>query len=215
MRGADTQTITGEQVSAAMLAAGLAPLEENRARQLAEYGNLLLRWNARTNLTAIRTPEGVLQRHLVECAAAARLLPADIGTLLDYGSGAGLPGIPIAILRPEIQVTLAESQARKVAFLREALRVLGVAAAIHAGRVESMGTSRLFDCCILRAVDGMERAIKVAADRLRPGGVLAVFATTASEEGLLQHFLNAERSQRLGERSRHSLPTAGYLILLR
>ena len=68
------------------------------------------------NLTAVREPEAIIRRHFVECAFAAQHLPTDITTLLDYGSGAGLPGIPIAICRPEIRVTLAEAQGKKAPF---------------------------------------------------------------------------------------------------
>ena len=79
-------------------------------------------------LTAIRDEEGILTRHFVESIVCARALPAGIATLLDVGSGAGFPGIPIALCRSEIAVTLAESQGKKAAFLQEAVRVLGVAA---------------------------------------------------------------------------------------
>src|SRR3984957_5212512 len=77
--------------------------------KLSLYLDLLLKWNARTNLTAIRDPEEIVRRHFGESLFAAQHLgPCD--PLLDFGSGAGFPGLPIAILRPDIQVTLAESQ---------------------------------------------------------------------------------------------------------
>src|SRR5260370_9522 len=91
--------------------------------------DLLLKWNARTNLTAIRDPEEIVRRHFGESLFAARHLnpttpdPSPM-TLLDFGSGAGFPGLPIALLRPDLQVTLAESQNKKAAFLREAVRTL-------------------------------------------------------------------------------------------
>src|SRR5271169_2870056 len=83
--------------------------------QLSTYLDLLLKWNARTNLTAIRDPEEIVRRHFGESLFAARHLDpsspdSNATTLLDFGSGAGFPGLPIALLRCDIQVTLAESQ---------------------------------------------------------------------------------------------------------
>ena len=105
-------------------------------------------------------------------------MPAGIRTLLDFGSGAGFPGIPIALCRPEIAVTLAESQGKKAAFLREAVRVLGLNAEVHSARAEVLRT--VFDCVTLRAVDKMELAAQAAAQLVRPGGWLALLTTTAA-----------------------------------
>src|SRR5207342_666778 len=106
------------------------------AGQFQAYLELLLRWNARLNLTAIRDQEGILSRHFVESIACARAVPEEVATLLDFGSGAGFPGIPIALCRPEIVVTLAESKAKKAAFLQEALRTLALRANVRAKRAE-------------------------------------------------------------------------------
>jgi 16S rRNA (guanine527-N7)-methyltransferase len=97
--------------------------------------------------------------------------------VLDFGSGGGLPGIPIALCRPEIKVTLAESQGKKAAFLWEAIRVLGIAAKVYADRAETIG--EVFDCVILRAVDKMHRAVEAAVQLVRPGGWLALMTTDA------------------------------------
>lgn len=107
---------------------------------------------------------------------------AGIATLLDFGSGAGFPGIPIALCRPEIAVTLAESQGKKSAFLSEAVRVLGVTATVHSGRAESL--HNVFDCITLRAVDKMELAVRSAAGLLRPGGWLALMTTSKELDAL-------------------------------
>ena len=108
---------TAEQIEKAFAEAGIAALPAGAYAQLHAYLDLIVRWNLRLNLTAVREPEQIIQRHFVECAFAAQHLPPEIATLLDYGSGAGLPGIPIAICRPEILVTLAEAQGKKAAFL--------------------------------------------------------------------------------------------------
>src|SRR5271165_7103158 len=107
-----------------LAASHLKPLEPETAERFADYCALLLRWSARMNLTAVRSEDGVLSRHFVESIACAQALPTGIATLLDLGSGAGFPGIPIALCRVEIEVTLAESQGKKAAFLQEAVRTL-------------------------------------------------------------------------------------------
>ena len=159
-----------------MAEAGL-PLVVPRSRRQSfqSYLALLLRWNARVNLTAIRDEDGILSRHFVESIACARALPAGIQTLLDFGSGAGFPGIPIALCRPEIAVNLAESQGKKAAFLSEAVRILGLSAKVHAARAEVLRT--VFDCVTLRAVDKMELAVQEATSLVQATGWLALLTT--------------------------------------
>jgi 16S rRNA (guanine527-N7)-methyltransferase len=173
----------GVRLNALLAEAGLAPLDGVLAGRFEDYLSLLLRWNARVNLTAIRDEEGILRRHFVESIACARLLPAGIDTLLDFGSGAGFPGIPIALCRPEISVTLAESQGKKAAFLSEAVRVPGVAATVHSGRAEMI--CNVFDCVTLRAVDKMGFAVQAARQLVRPGGWLALMTTGKELEALM------------------------------
>src|ERR1700678_4242622 len=158
---------TSARLNELLASAGLKTLDRNTAAKFADYSDLLLRWNARTNLTAIRDEEGILSRHFVESIACARALPDGIATLLDFGSGAGFPGIPIALCRPEIAVTLAESQGKKAAFLQEVVRILEISAKVHAERAETL--SAKFDCVTLRAVDRMPKAIQVATELLGPG----------------------------------------------
>jgi 16S rRNA (guanine527-N7)-methyltransferase len=158
-----------------LAANGLEILDGATATRFAAYCALLLRWNARTNLTAIRDEEGILSRHFLESIACARALPSGIVTLLDFGSGAGFPGIPIALCRPAISVTLAESQGRKAAFLREAVRVLSLSATVHSGRAESLTTR--FDCVTLRAVDRMPQALQAAKNLVAARGWLALLTT--------------------------------------
>lgn len=133
--------------------------------RLSVYLDLLLKWNARTNLTAIREPEEIVRRHFGESLFAARHLVSDVPTLLDLGSGAGFPGIPIALLRPDIQVTLAESQHKKASFLREAVRTLGLSSEVWGRRAEDMPIARRFHTVALRAVDNMAAAVVAAEER--------------------------------------------------
>jgi 16S rRNA (guanine527-N7)-methyltransferase len=97
----------------------------------------------------------------LECAFAAQHLPANIATLLDYGSGAGFPGIPFAICRPGIRVTLAEAQGKKASFLREVVRTVGTGTEVYDGRVETMPPGQSFHAVSMRAVEKMELAIPI------------------------------------------------------
>jgi 16S rRNA (guanine527-N7)-methyltransferase len=142
--------------------------------QLGTYLELLVKWNARTNLTAIREPEEMVRRHFGESLFAARQLP-ECATLLDFGSGAGFPGLPMQLWRGELAVTLAESQNKKATFLREACRGLALQTEVWAARVEGMAAGRQFDVVTLRAVDNMEAAL--AAARVRARGWLVVLTT--------------------------------------
>lgn len=161
---------------------GQTELDSETATRFETYLELLVRWNARTNLTAIRDEDGILRRHFAESITVARAIPAGVRTLLDFGSGAGFPGIPIALCRPEIAVTLAESQGKKAAFLREAARALGIGYEVHAGRAEALG--RNFDCATLRAVDRMEAAVSAAAGLVSMDGWLAPVTTEGERDAI-------------------------------
>jgi 16S rRNA (guanine527-N7)-methyltransferase len=173
----------GQRLNALLIESGLDPLDAALTHSFEAYLTLLLRWNARVNLTAIRDVDSILSRHFLESIACARALPSGIATLLDFGSGAGFPGIPIALCRPEIAVTLAESNGKKAAFLHEAVRTLGISARVLSVRAESLPDR--FDCVILRAVDQMGRAVESAARLVGPHGWLALM-TTDSELPSLQ-----------------------------
>jgi 16S rRNA (guanine527-N7)-methyltransferase len=136
----------------ARLAAGLAALDialdEDAIGRLLDYVDLLVRWNGAFNLTAVRDPAEMVTRHLLDSLA---ILPHVGGrTLADLGSGAGLPGIPIAIATPEREVLLVDSNGKKARFLREAVRRLALAKTrVAESRVENVeGT---FDCVTARA----------------------------------------------------------------
>ena len=171
-----------QRLNQLLLAANSPPLAEAQSEQFAAYLTLLQKWNAKTNLTAIRDAEGIQSRHFLESILCARSLPENVSTLLDFGSGAGFPGLPIAILRPEIAVTLAESQNKKAAFLREAIRVLGVQATVHPSRAETL--TQRFDCVTLRAVDNPTQAHPAAIQLLNPTGWLAQLSTLADTPSL-------------------------------
>lgn len=172
----------GIRLNELLVEANLPMLEGDQTKKFDALYSLFVRWSSRINLTAIREKDGILSRHFVESIACARSLPPGISTLLDFGSGGGFPGIPIAICRPEIAVTLAESQGKKAAFLQEAVRVLGLATKVHAQRAELLETE--FDCVTLRAVDKMGSAVAAASGLVGPGGWLAVLTTGAGVSNL-------------------------------
>jgi 16S rRNA (guanine527-N7)-methyltransferase len=153
---------TVQEIEEAFAEAGIGGLPASCYDQFTAYLGLLLRWNVRLNLTAIREPGQIIRRHFVECAFAAQHLPMDIESLLDYGSGAGLPGIPFAICRPEIRVTLTEAQGKKASFLREAVRTVGTGTEVYDGRVETITKGSAFHAVSMRAVEKMELAIPIA-----------------------------------------------------
>jgi 16S rRNA (guanine527-N7)-methyltransferase len=165
------------------IATVLAPYLEGEvptqlSAKLSTYLDLLIKWNARTNLTAIRDPEEIVRRHFGESLFAARhLLPS--ATLLDLGSGAGFPGLPIQLLRPEIEVTLAESQNKKATFLREVIRTVGLPTEVWAARAETLPPTRQFETVTLRAVDNMPEALAIAA--IRSSRQIAFLATQTPE----------------------------------
>ncbi len=156
---------------------GNTPTPPDFFDQLSLYLDLLLKWNARTNLTAIRDPEAIVTRHFGESLFLATHLPAGTETVLDLGSGAGFPGLPCQLLHPALSVTLAESQGKKAAFLHEVVRNLSLPIEIHSGRAEALVGFRRFDLVMLRAVDKMTAALALAAE-LAP---IRLVLTTAPE----------------------------------
>ena len=170
------------RLNAILAESGLPVLDEALSARFAEYFTLLIKWNGKINLTSIRDEDSILRRHFVESIACARALPHGIGTLLDFGSGGGFPGIPIALCRPEIAVTLAESQRKKASFLREAVRTLRISANVYADRAELLAGR--FDCVVLRAVDRMDSAVGAAARLLAPAGIVALMTIGTDIERL-------------------------------
>lgn len=173
--------MTPAEIDETVASAGLNPLTPGQSAQFSTYLDLLLKWNAKLNLTAVREPEAIVRRHFLESIQCAQVLPP-IAALLDFGSGAGFPGMPIAICRPEIKVTLGESQAKKASFLREAARILALEAEIFDGRIENMPPGRIFDAVALRAVDKMADSLRAAAVRVKAGGWLAIFSTEGTAQ---------------------------------
>ena len=152
------------------------------APPLLAYLALLDRWNHTYNLTAIREPREMVTRHLLDSLAMHAYV--DAGTLADLGTGPGLPGIPLAIAKPHLQVTLVESNGKKARFLREAVRTLGLSnARVAETRAEALDEPGAYDAITARALDVLAGIIKVGGHLLRPDGrLLAMKGVNPVEE---------------------------------
>lgn len=148
------------------------------ARQLeltSIYIDILLKWNSKINLSAIREPDEIVCRHFGESffVAAQLITNGWIGSVIDVGSGAGFPGLPIAIYSPGAAVTLIESQGKKAAFLNEVIFALGLKnAKVFRGRAEEFSGS--VDLVTLRAVEKFSEVLPAAEVLARAGGRLAL-----------------------------------------
>lgn len=133
--------------------------------RLQAYLALLAKWNRTYNLTAIRDQEQMVTHHLLDSLAVLPHL-GDVATLADVGSGAGLPGLPLAICRPDLQVLSVESSQKKAAFQQQAKIQLGLTnVSIHCGRIEALKGS--FDAAISRAFAEMADFVRVAGHLTR------------------------------------------------
>jgi 16S rRNA (guanine527-N7)-methyltransferase len=155
-----------------------AALQEIQLHNISTYIDILLKWNARMNLTAVRKPEEIVQRHFGESLFAARQLFADPAQqekatrLLDIGSGAGFPGLPIKIWVPQVSVTLIEANQKKATFLREVIRLLILTNIdVFSGRAENY--EGLANVVTLRAVEQYETTLLIAASKVVENGRLA------------------------------------------
>ena len=153
-------------------------LRSSQVSQLLTYLELLMRWNAKINLTSIRTPEECVTRHFGESLYLARFTTLQ-GRLLDIGSGAGFPGLALRIAFPDLATTLLEPIAKKRAFLKEAARACNMGS-VHA-RAERLdefvpqGRSSLFDTVTVRAVGHLDTLVPQALRVLNPGGKLCLW----------------------------------------
>ena len=160
------------------LDAGLDALGLDRAHApaLRAYLALLDRWNRTYNLTAIRDPREMVSKHLLDSLAmhaSVDAIAAAGGSLADLGTGAGLPGIPLAIVKPGLQVALVESNGKKARFMREAVRTLGLAnARVVESRIEAFDAPGAFDAITARALATLPLILELGGHLLKPGGVL-------------------------------------------
>jgi 16S rRNA (guanine527-N7)-methyltransferase len=173
-------------VDTAAIAQLLSPfvhLDEMRLRAISTYIDLLLKWNARVNLTSVRVPEEIVQRHFGESFFAADyvLSKKPVNSVIDLGSGAGFPGVPFAMLAPDVQVTLIESNQKKATFLKELILALGLKnARVFSERAENYAQSAAV--VIMRAVERFDKALPLALRLAQPGGQIALMIGSSQVE---------------------------------
>jgi 16S rRNA (guanine527-N7)-methyltransferase len=138
----------------------------------------LARWGARMNLVG-STDRDAIRRHIADSLAATDHLPRD-AVVVDLGSGAGFPGIPLAIARPDLRLTLVEIRAKRIAFLRHVVRELALGIEIRASSIEAP-TGRDFDFALLRAVAKPERSLELGLPWLKATGEVWIWAGPAAD----------------------------------
>ena len=159
-----------ECVTHQLAGAGLS-VDPPAAGALAEFLGELSKWNRVHNLTAVTEPAAMVRRHVVESLALRTFLRGS--RVADVGSGAGAPGIPLAIAEPQRQFTLIESRGKRAAFLRHVQGRLGLTnVAVEHGRVEDMNDARPFDTVLARAVASPPELLRLTERLFGPDTVL-------------------------------------------
>jgi len=162
-------------------------LDDAAVEKFVVFIRLLEKWNRVTNLTAVRDPLQMVTRHILDSLAVIPFLTR--GSLLDVGSGAGLPGVPIAIARPGLDVTLLDANAKKLRFVRQAAAELGLDnVQVVQARMQEYQPGRSFDMVISRAVASLDELYQQTVHLLRPGGRMLFMkgAVPEQEIGALQ-----------------------------
>jgi 16S rRNA (guanine527-N7)-methyltransferase len=180
------ETATREVDLASGIAALGLDLSAAQRAQLAAYLELLGKWNKTYNLTAIREPQRMITHHLLDALAVAPHLPATAGLrILDVGSGGGVPGIPLAIARPDARVALVDANHKKGAFLLQATIELGLPnVESHALRIEDYAPASPFDIVISRAFSDLAAFATVGARHLAPHGKMFAMKGVHPDEEL-------------------------------
>jgi 16S rRNA (guanine527-N7)-methyltransferase len=158
-------------------------LPQGAEERLMQYVALLAKWNRTYNLTAIDDPIEVVSHHLLDSLAVVPHLPMPAhGALADVGAGAGLPGIPIAVARPQWRVTLNDASQKKIAFLRQAAIELELSnVEVHEGRVEQWRPRTKFALVVSRAFAELAQFISLCTHLAAPDGVLAAMTGAAPQ----------------------------------
>jgi len=175
--------------AASALAEGLAALglslDAQAQQRLLAYLALVEKWNRVYNLTAVRDTDRMVPQHLLDSLAVAPHLRGE--SLLDVGSGAGLPGLPLAVARPAMTVTLIEASHKKSAFLKQAAIELALPnLEVVNARVEAWEAPRAYDVVISRAFSDLAEFAALAGRHVAPGGVLAAMKGVYPYEELAQ-----------------------------
>jgi 16S rRNA (guanine527-N7)-methyltransferase len=159
-------------------------LSDGQLKLFALYWRELQEWNRVTNITAINSLKDTIIKHFLDSLSVIENLPGS-GHLADIGSGGGFPGVPIAIVRPDMRVILIEAARKKANFLRQVVRVLGLKSAeVYHGRAEALATAGRFNCIVSRAFSSMETFLKISAPLLTEEGIIIAMKGKSIEQEL-------------------------------
>ncbi len=174
------------QIIAEEMRAGEIDIDEKETLLFASYFSELKRWNSKYNLIGLRDDIEIARRLFVSSATFLRLLPwSPPLSIIDIGSGAGFPGIPMKILRPELSVTCLDSNKKKVTFLKHVSRMLPVEITALAARAEDIKPPEGgYDCAVAHSVGTIDLLIKLSFPLLKNGGVLIMRKGEELEEEL-------------------------------
>jgi 16S rRNA (guanine527-N7)-methyltransferase len=158
--------------------------DEAQAGLFMTYLSELKKWNRAYSLTSIRDDRGIVIKHFLDSLLYLKALPSEMGSLADIGAGAGFPGLPIKILRPELRLYLVEPVQKKAAFLRSTVRRLGLEGVeVLAQRVEDVSGFQV-DACVTRALFAVAEFYETSRHIVLPGGVLVLSKGPKVEEEL-------------------------------
>ena len=181
-------------------------------QSLLDYLALLQKWNKVYNLTAVREAPRMVSQHLLDCLAVAPHVGA--AAILDVGSGAGLPGIPLALVLPDSRVTLLEANHKKAAFLKQAQIELNLGnVEVVCERVEAWRPGRRYEIVVSRAFSDLAEFVKLAGRHVAPGGRLAAMKGIFPHEEIAQ-LPQGWRLQQAVELSVPALLASRHLLLL-
>jgi len=189
-------------------------LDEKAIQAFETYLEELLKWNRKINLTAIRSEKGIVLKHFLDSLSVHPYLPHG-SVVLDIGSGAGFPGIPLKIIHPTMEVTLIDSVRKKVDFQRHIIRVLGLRGteAIH-GRVQDKAILRdlggRFDIILSRAFADLQTLLALSFPFLKPGGAIIAMKGRVDPNEIRLFTGTAGSQYRLQKRIPLSLPFSSF-----
>ena len=189
-------------------------LNEKEVEAFDLYLRELLKWNQKINLTAIRSEKGIVLKHFLDSLSVSPYL-SKTASLLDVGSGAGFPGIPLKIVQPSLEITLIDSVRKKVDFQRHILRMLGLKGiqAIH-GRVQDkdilQGLTGQFDAVLSRAFSDLQSLLLLAYPFLKEGGILLAMKGELEREEIRLFLKREEARYRLQKTLTFLLPQSSF-----
>jgi 16S rRNA (guanine527-N7)-methyltransferase len=157
-------------------------LPEDAVRRFELYYKELLEWNAKISLTTITEPADAAIKHFLDSILLLKYVPL-AGSLIDIGTGAGFPGIPLKIMKPELSVVLVEVVRKKANFLRQVIRLLNLdGIEVYNGRIEDFDRPAAFDYAVSRAFSELGLFCRVAEPYIKPGGALLAMKGSDARE---------------------------------